>query len=251
VTQPQANLQRFVDRLNVRSILSEEEQQAILALPTHPIRLIRKQDFVHINEEATYSCFIVSGMVGRFGQTRDGARQITAFHIPGDMVDLHSAVRPIGIGGLNALCDTTILRVPHAAIRALGARYPAIAEAFWRDCMLDAAVLMQWVVNVGRRDARTRLAHMLCEMAVRSGKDREVLCDYALPLTQEQLADAAALTSVHVNRSLKALADIVTMKGGNVHIHDWNALAQAGEFDAAYLVADTKQERQNRVLYAA
>jgi CRP-like cAMP-binding protein len=242
------DLRLFVTRLTARSILTEEEQQAILALPAHAIHLTKRQDFVHINEVTSYACLIASGMVGRFGQTSNGARQITAFHIPDDMVDLHSAVRPVGIGGLNALCETTILRVPHAEIRVLAARYPAIAEAFWRDCMLDAAVLMQWVVNVGRRDARTRLAHILCEMAIRSGEDREILRNYAFPVTQEQLGDAAALTSVHVNRSLKSLSDLVTVRGGNVQIHDWAKLARVGEFEAAYLVADTAPKRQKRLL---
>lgn len=245
------DLQLFVDRLTARSILSEAEQDAILALPTSSIQLTRKQDFVHLNEESSYACLIASGLVGRFGQTSNGVRQITAFHIPGDMVDLHSAVRPVGIGGLTALCETTILRVPHAALRTLAARYPAIAEAFWRDCMLDAAILMQWVVNVGRRDARTRLAHILCEMAIRSGEDREILQDYSFPVTQEQLGDAAALTPVHVNRSLRALQDLVTVRHRGVQIHDWAALVNVGEFEASYLVADTAPERQKRLLAAA
>jgi CRP-like cAMP-binding protein len=245
-----SDLQLFVARLTARSILTEEEQQAILALPTRVVHLGRKQDFVHINEVASYCCFISSGMVGRFGQTANGLRQITAFHIPGDMADLHSAVRPVGVGGLNALCETTILRIPHAAIRTLAARFPAIAEAFWRDCMLDAAVLMQWVVNVGRRDAQARIAHVLCEMAIRSGQDREVLCEFAFPVTQEQFGDATALTSVHVNRSLKALGHVVTMKGGIVRIHDWAKLARIGEFEASYLVADTGAMRQRRLLAA-
>jgi CRP-like cAMP-binding protein len=243
-------LELFLERLVVRSVLTEEEQQAILSLPSHPVKLHAKQNFVRINEETGYSCFIASGMVSRFGRTSRGKRQTTAFHIPGDMADLHSAVRPVGIGGMNALCETMILRVPHAAIRALTARYPAVAEAFWRDCMLDAAVLMQWVVNASRRDAMTRLAHILCEMAIRSGADREVLLKYAFPVTQEQLADAAALTSVHVNRCVKSLREqgLATVEGGTVQIHDWNELAKRGEFDAAYLIADTAPERQRRLL---
>jgi CRP-like cAMP-binding protein len=245
------DLQLFVDRLMSRSILTREEQQVILGLPFHVVHLPKKQDFVNINEETSYACLIVSGMVGRFGQNADGARQITAFHIPGDMVDLHSVVRPVGIGGLTSLCNTTILRVPHVTIRAIAARYPAIAEAFWRDCMLDAAILMQWVVNVGRRDARTRLAHILCEMAIRSGANREVLREYAFPVTQEQLADAAGLTAVHVNRSLKALSSLASIRSGRVHIHDWDDLARVGEFDDAYLVADVAPERQKRLLAAA
>lgn len=243
-----ADMQLFVDRLLNRSVLSDEEQQAILDLPATPTEVRRKHDFVGMDEEVSQSCLVVSGMVGRFGQTSDGARQITAFHVPGDMADLHSAIRPIGVGGLNALCETTILRIPHLAIRELAACYPAIAEAFWRDCLLDAAVLMQWVVNVGRRDAPTRLAHILCEMAIRCGGDLEVSTDYTFPITQEQLAEAAALTSVHVNRSLKVLSNLATIKAGHVTIHDWKGLARSGDFDAQYLVADTGPDRQKRLL---
>lgn len=246
----QVSLQLFLDRLMERSVLSDEEQQAVRALPGHMIELNARQHFVHVHEESSYSCLIVAGLVARVGYTGTGARQITAFHIPGDMADLHSAVRPIGIGGLQAVSRTTVLRVPHRAIRELAAHYPAISEAPWRDCMLDAAILMQWVVNVGRRDARTRLAHLLCEMAVRYGADRQVLRTYRFPITQEQLADATALTSVHVNRSLKTLrADrLVEIRSGTVEIGDWDGLATVGEFDAAYLVADTAPERQKRLL---
>jgi len=246
-------LRLFLDRLTARSILSDEEQQAVLGLPAHAMQLRAKQDFVHIAEETSYSCLVASGLIGRFGQTANGARQITAFHIPGDVADLHSAVRPVGIGGLSALCDSVVLRIPHTAIRKVAAQYPALAEAFWRDCMLDSAILMQWVVNVGRRDARTRLAHIICEMAVRYGDDREALHDFAFPVTQEHLADAAALTSVHVNRSLKTLRQdgLVTLARGRVEIHDWRGLAKLGEFDPTYLTADTRPERQVRLLAAA
>jgi len=196
-------LDLFIDRLIARSILSADERQAVRALPTTRVELRAKQDFVGIDEEVKHSCLVVRGLVGRFGQTSDGTRQITAFHVAGDMADLHSAVRPIGIGGMTALCETTILRISHAAIRGVAAAHPAIAEAFWRDCMVDAAILMQWVVNIGRRDTRTRLAHLFCEMAVRLGRSGPPLLDYAFPVSQEQLADATAITGVHVNRSLR------------------------------------------------
>ena len=247
------NLQLFVDLLTARSVLNEEEQHAILKLPTCERDVSAKTDFVGFKEEVGQSCFIASGLVGRFGETLGGARQITALHIPGDMADLHSAVRPIGLGGLTALCDTTILSISHDAIRALVARYPAIAEALWRDCMLDAAILMEWIVNVGHRDAQTRLAHVFCEMAIRSSGNREPLLTYRFPITQEQLGEATGITSVHVNRSLMTLRarELVTVKGGHVQIHDWATLAKAGQFDPAYLVADTAPERQRRLLAVA
>jgi len=103
--------------------------------------------------------------------------------------------------------------------------------------MLDAARLTQWVINVGRRDARQRLAHLLCEMAFRTGGERGPLLTYSLPITQEQLADALALTSVHVNRVLKGIRTdgLATLKTGQVEIYDWTRLARIGEFDPSYL----------------
>jgi CRP-like cAMP-binding protein len=244
------SLQSVVDRLTCRSILTEGEKQAVLSLPTHLVKVRDRQDFVHINEHVTYSKLHRLGSCGTFRPDRIGCTAVHRISYSGDMVDLHAAVRPIGPGGLTALCDTTILRVPHAEIRILAARFPALAEAFWRDSLLDSAILMQWVINVGRRDARTRIAHAICEMSIRYGRDREVLSKFDFPVTQEQLADATALTAVHVNRSLKALREtgIVDLSRGRVHIHDWHALAKTGDFEPNYLIADTKPERQKRLL---
>jgi CRP-like cAMP-binding protein len=233
------DLQPFVDRLAAHSVLGSEEQQAVLALPFAVVHLRANHDFVRINEKTSHVSFIASGLAARFGQTRDGARQITAFHIPGDIADLGSAVGPAGVCGRTALCDTTVLRIPNTAIRAVASLYPAVAEAFWRDCMLDAAILMQWALNVGRQPAKTRLAHIFCEMAIRMGGDCEVLREYTFPVTQDRLADATGLSGMHVNRSLKALEaeGLMTASRGRIYILDWARLADVGEFEAAYLLA--------------
>lgn len=245
-----SNLQLFLDRLTTRSVLSREERRAILQLPVWTGQIAANHDFVRVGERVDHCALIVHGMMGRFGQTADGHRQITALHVPGDMADLHSVIRPIGTSAIQAISTTTVLRISHADLRRVAARFPAVAEAFWRDCMVDAAVLSQWVVNVGRRDAQTRMSHLLCEMAVRSGDDRTPLLRYLFPLTQAHLADATGLTSVHVNRTLKTLREdgLVIVRAREVQILDWERLAERGEFDAAYLDADTQPEVRQRLL---
>jgi CRP-like cAMP-binding protein len=232
-----ADLEPFVSRLASHSSLSDEDQQAILELPTHAVQVSAHRDFVRLGETVDYACFILDGMAGRFGQNEAGERQFTAFHIPGDIADLHSVVLPNASSGLHALTTTTILRVPHAALRKLIKARPTIAEAFWRECMIDAAILAQWVVNVGRRDAQTRMAHLLCEMAVRFGSAGAAESSYTLPITQAQLADATALTPVHVNRTLKALREggLAAVRFKEVQIVDWVQLQIVGEFDPTYL----------------
>lgn len=178
------------------------------------------RDFVRLGEHVDHACFIVAGLVGRFDQNSRGDRQVRALHIAGDMPDLASVVQPTATSALQALSTATVLNVPHSALRGIGAKHPAVAEAFWRDCMVDAMILAQWVVNVGRRDAKTRIAHVLCEMAWRSlpiPLRGRIL--FSLRMTQNHLANATGLTPVHVNRSLKALAnDGLTFRSGAVRI---------------------------------
>jgi CRP-like cAMP-binding protein len=244
----QPNLQLFLDRLTSRSVLSEAEQLAILELPTHVMQVEANRDFVRLAERVDHACFVVAGLVGRFDQNSQGGRQITSLYIAGDMPDLHSVVQPKATSALQALSTATILKVPHSALRAIGAKYPAIAEALWRDCMVDSMILAQWVVNVGRRDAKTRIAHLVCEMACRSAPRQERgNVRFQLPMTQTHLADATGLTAVHVNRSLKALTnDGLTFRRGSVWIEDWNTLVQVGDFDAGYLQADLSPEERVR-----
>lgn len=231
-------LQRWFDKLASRSRLGEEERQAILGLPGHPIQVEGNRDFVRLGERVDHASLVVEGLIGRFGQNSEGHRQIIAVHIAGDMADLHSVVAPDAGSALQALSVATILKVPHSALRRVARRYPAIAEAFWRECVVDSSVLAEWIVNVGRRDARTRAAHLLCEMACRyeaNGADGQV--SFGFPATQTHMADMMALTSVHVNRVLKGLREdgLAEVRSKNVQIFDWRGIVDAGEFDSSYL----------------
>jgi CRP-like cAMP-binding protein len=253
-TTNRPELQRFLDRLTSRSVLSDEEQQAILNLPSRVEHVQSNHDFVQIGQRSDHACLIGAGIVGRFGQNPDGKRQNMAFHIPGDKADLQSVEHPTAPSALQALSIATILRVPHVALRAAMARYPALAEALWRDCMVDASILAQWVVNVGRRDAKTRIAHLLCETAVRlhvAPAGGEIVFPFAV--TQAQLADATGLTSVHVNRTLMSLRHdgLAEVSSRAVRVPSWSALAAVGEFEPSYLQVRIRPEERVRIAQAS
>lgn len=230
-------LQPWLARLTSRSPLDEVEQAAILGLTGHVQDVLPNRDFVRLGERTTYACIIVSGLAGRFEQTASGTRQITALHIPGDPADLHSVPVPAASSALQALTRTTIVRIPHAELSILVDRSPNIAMAFWRETVVDAAILSKWTLNIGRAPARQRIAHLLCEMSCRYaaiGADR---FDLSFPATQVQLADAAGITNVHANRMLRELADdeLVHLKNGKLQIVDWDKLVADASFDPTYL----------------
>lgn len=228
-------------RLASLSPIGPEEQAALHGLAGAIIQVAAGVDLVPPGEQARHVHFVVEGLVGRFAQFSDGARQITALHIPGDAADLHAVVRPGVAPPLQALVTTTLVRVPIGEMAALAQERPAIAKAFWAYCAVDAAVLERWAANLGRRAAIQRMAHLLCEIGLRceqSGRgDRR---NFALPLTQPQLGDALGLTPVHVNRTLKTLRGegLIATAARNFQIRDWERLAALGDFDAAYLVLE-------------
>jgi CRP-like cAMP-binding protein len=232
-------LQAFLERLLTHSRLGLGEQHVIASLPATLVSVAAHRDVVRLGEIVDHACLVERGLVGRFGQTADGARQFVSLHVPGEMVDLFSLMAPPATAAIAALTPTTVLQVPHAALREVTAQFPAISVAFWRDCVLQAARVTQWLVNVGRRDARSRMAHFLCEMALRLGKvPGQHAIRYELPVTQEQLADILGLTSVHVNRTLMTMRkeQLVSLARGCVEIMDWEALTATADFDTSYLL---------------
>ena len=241
-----SSLQRFVNRLTSRSALTDEEVSALLGLSGQLKEIAAHIDFVRLGEHVDHSCLVVDGLVGRFGQNKEGGRQITCLHIPGDMGDLPSVVSPKAGWGLAALTKTTILRIPHADLRRVAAEHPGIAEAFWRDCVADGSLFSEWVVNVGRRDASSRLAHLFCEMAIRCEQagqgDRR---SFPLPLTQPDLGDATGLTGVHINRTLQSLRaqSVVDLRSGTVTVQNWDQLVAIGDFDPAFMLLDGPSPR--------
>ena len=240
----------FLQKILRRSVLNGDEQGAILSLPVRIEQVPAHVDFVRLGSPIEHSCLVVHGLAARFGQGPDGNRQITALHLPGDMADLHSLMTPLATSALQALTTTTVVRVPHVALREITARYPALAEAFWRECVIDAAVLSEWVINIGRRNAGVRLAHLYCETAFRY-RLGEVAENFAfeMPVTQHQLADMLGLTAVHVNRTVRALVarGLVQVSRGIVTIPSWRRLVEYSDFDPAYLHFEVLPRRSMHV----
>src|SRR5215212_878579 len=70
--------------------LDESERTALLDLPLQLTTLEADQDIVREGDRPTRSCALLEGFACTFKVTAAGKRQITAFHIPGDIPDIQS-----------------------------------------------------------------------------------------------------------------------------------------------------------------
>jgi len=241
MTLAERSIELFLRRLLLRSNLSMEEQEAIRAVKGTEVTIPFRRDFVVPGRTVEHVSLVAEGVAARFDLMRDGRRAIAELFVPGDVCDLSSLVAPRAGWGLTALNGVHLVQIPHANLRTLMKTHPEIEAAFWRDSAADAGVLAKLVGNMGRRDAKARVAHLFCEMGVRMEATgigtRE---HYALNITQEQLGDVMGLTSVHVNRTLSALRDedAVSFHSHVVRVLDWERLTSIAEFDEAFLLLD-------------
>jgi CRP-like cAMP-binding protein len=234
-----STLEPMVRKLEYRGNFSVADRAALLGLP-HTIKTFEAQHYVvRERDRATHSCLMLSGFSVRHKIVAGGLRQIVAIHMKGEIVDLQNSLLGTADHSVQMLTAGKVAMIPREAIVQIAFERPDVGKAMWRDTLVDGSIFREWIANVGRRDARTRLAHLLCEFGLRlkhAGLAEET--DYDLPMTQEQLADATGLTSVHVNRTIKALQAeglIGRVSPRSITIGDWKKLADAGDFDSGYL----------------
>jgi len=218
--------------------LDQEDRQAIQNL-SMSVRLARPNSYL-VREGATASacCLLIEGFACRHKEASNGNRQIVSFHLPGDILDLQHLWLERADHNIQTITDAVIGWIPVAGLRALIRDRPRIGEALWRDTLIDASIFREWVLNVGRRDAKQRIAHMLCEFAVR----REAAGlgppeSFVMPMTQEHIADATGLTAIHVNRMLQALGNegVIKREKRHITIADWERMRRVADFEPAYL----------------
>lgn len=232
------NLAALLKRWERRVTLSEEDRAALLALPTTRRSFTRDGYLVREGEAPSHCNFLLSGFAYRQKLVSNGLRQIISIHIPGEFIDLQNTLLTVADHNVQSLGRSEVAVVPQNALLELISTRPQIARAAWLDTLIDASIFREWVVNVGRRSAVARISHLLCELMLRL-KSAELCtgtsCDF--PLTQEQIADATGLTSVHTNRTLQALRKkgLITLSQSKLTVVDWDRLAEVGDFSERYL----------------
>lgn len=231
-------LQLFLDDLQSHTRLSEDDRSAILGLPMR-LRKLDPRNYIIREGDIPRLCFIlVEGYAIRQKVTGEGARQILSICIPGDAIDFQNMFLDISDHAVQTLTASVVADIPRESLQQLVLSRPAVGAAVMHSALVEAAILREWVVNVGRRDARSRIAHILCEFAVRLEVRGLASPDgFELPMTQEQLADATGLTPVHVNRVLRALESegLISRQRRHIQFVDWRALQDVADFSRRYL----------------
>lgn len=240
----------FLQRLMHAAELSQPEIEAIEHLCRQPREIGAKKYLSRDGDEIVSFPVILSGWAARYQILRNGARQITRLLLPGDAFYFDSSPDGTAIEEVVTLSPCRIVNILHSDMLQAIDSLPAIGEAMRGYGCMENAVLSSWVVNIGRRDALERMAHLLCEshyrLALVGGLQGQ---QFHFPLTQDDLADVLGLTPVHINRKLQQLRqeNLITLRSKQLTILDLHELQQIAGFDGSYLAPRTQPRREARL----
>lgn len=228
-------------KLERRSSFSQCDRSAFMNLP-FSVKSLSPSSYIIREQDITKNCcFLISGFAFRSKIVGNGGRQILSVNIPGELLDLQHAFLGIADHSIQMLSDGDVAFVAAEAVHEIAVAHPAIGRAMWLETLAEGSISREWIANIGRRDARSRVAHLLCEIALRLHSAGLITGNrYELPMTQEQIGDATGLTPVHVNRTLHKLHSdgLITRDKRSVTIENWKALSGVADFNAGYLHLD-------------
>ena len=228
----------FLRKLRHGARLDEDDAERLDALIRAPVEVAAGTDVIQAAEKPANVHLVIEGFAQRYKIVEDGGRQIVGLLVPGDFCDLHVAILGRMDQSIATLTRCRIVEIPHETIHDLTANYPGIQRALWWATLVDEAVLREWLTNMGRRQARARLAHFLCEIETRlSAIGLSENGEFRLPLTQSDMADILGISAVHVNRVLQELRGegLIVIQGHRIAIPNVDRLREFAEFVPDYL----------------
>lgn len=226
----------LIRKLEHAGPLRRAERDALEALTLKARQVPMREDIAHSRAAETLP-LILSGIACRYKLRPEGQRRIVHFILPGDFYDLHAAAGFTSDWRLGALTPCSVADIKRQALDDLAALHPGIARALWWVTFVELEIGREWLVN-DSRPAERRLAHFFCELLVRLQAVN--LADensFDLPLTQADLADATAVSFVHINRVIQSLRNnrMIIYDKGHISIPSVSRIKEFAEFDCSYL----------------
>lgn len=182
------------------AVLSERPEPESFLPSSVPMNFGRNAEIFAEGETAGYVYKLVSGVVRVSKLLPDGRRQISAFHLPGDMFgfeidDIHHA-------SAEAIVPVKVVAFKWHTLLSATASSGFVHELLNRT-MIGLRQTQDHLLLLGRKNALERLAAFLLEMARRS--DAKDMLELAMP--RHDIADYLGLTLETVSRMFAELKE--------------------------------------------
>lgn len=231
----------FARKLSAFVRLSESDLSVMSDLYRRRRRFSVGSDMIHQGQIDQSAYVLASGWACSYKILASGTLQIVDFQIPGDFLGLRSVLFRTADHNVEPVTPVQASEVKQRELLAAFSETPRLATAVLWAASRDEAMVVEHLVDLGRRSASERMVHFLLELGTRlrlvGMADRT---GYSCPLSQYLLADALGLSAVHVNRVLRELREdgLLTFQKGRVTFDDYDGLVALSAFDRTYLDLD-------------
>ena len=213
--------------------LREELADQLDRMPHRAVQVDPRRPFRDPGVARDEVLFVRSGILSKFKADSSGRRQIVALRFAGEGILPREGNASYGI---QAIVPSEVMVGTAEDLGRIVDQFPEIQKFFFRLTQRNEAIGYEWLVNCGRRDSTARVAHLLCETAVRSRANvpQEPLHN---PFTQQQIAEITGQTSVNVNRVMADLErqGLIERSGRDIVFTDWSEMRRVASFQPAYL----------------
>ena len=215
-----------------------DDTESLLKAVVRERTVARQSRILLQGDVPTMAHVLLDGHTCRYRLLADGRRQITAVLVPGDACDLEPVMRGRADYGVSALTHCVLGEVPTQRITDPTTLDPEMIQAVWRRLLRDEAISREWLVNVGRRNALEKVAHLLCELQVRLEAIGMAPAEkFEMSFTQAELADILGMSAIHINRTLQKMrkTGLIELSDGTLSILNRPIPETVADFDPTYL----------------
>ncbi len=231
----------FARKLSAFVRLSQDDLSVLSDVYRRRRSFVAGRDMIHQGQVDHAAYIVASGWACSYKILPGGTRQIVDFQIPGDFLGLRSVLFRTSDHNVEPITRIQASEIREQEILDAFTKTPRLATAILWAASRDEAMVVEHLIDLGRRSATERMAHFLLELGARlrlvgMGTKAGYLC----PLSQYLLADALGLSAIHVNRVLRELREegLLTFQKGRVTFDNYDALIAFSGFDRAYLDHD-------------
>lgn len=172
---------------------------------------------------------VYKGWVILFKDMKNGDRQILRFALPGDFLCYKVGNHKVIDHSAVAVSEATLCAFPIERFRETIAQLPELAFAISSITERTTQRCHTALTTIASHPAETKIAFLLLSLFIREIALHPTGSDCVpFPITQEDIADALGLTSIHVNRVLQSLrkSGLIECKNRCLWVPDKEALAE-------------------------
>jgi CRP-like cAMP-binding protein len=196
----------FVARLLKLVALKPADLKALDEIIDGELTIRKRRDLIADGYEYRKLCFVKDGYAVRYKLLRNGKRQILNVVLPGDIVGLPGSFYERAIYAVTAITDLRMHVCPLDSYVQLCYARPQFGLALIWMAVQEATTYAEHIIDVGRRTPIERLSHFLLELHARlMAVGRADKTRFALPFSQEVIADVLGLSVPHLNRMMQQL----------------------------------------------